>query len=419
MIEATHDAINKAWKGEAARVIGGLARLLRDVSLAEELAQDALVAALEQWPKSGVPSNPGAWLMQVAKHHALNRLKRAKLTEGAGEALERELPSHVPREELEAALEARVDETIADDSLRLFFAACHPVLPREARVALTLRMVGGLTTAEIARAFLSNEPAIAQRIVRAKRSLADARVPFEVPRGAELSERLASVLEVVYLVFNEGYSASTGDALVRPELLDDALRLGRLLAALAPAEPEAQGLSALMQLQASRAAARTDANGDPVLLEEQDRAKWDAQLIAEGLDALRRADALTQAPGPYHLQAAIAACHARPPTDWARISSLYGALHARMPSPVIALNRALAVSRARGPAAGLELLDTLRADDRLSGYHLLPAARAELLERLGRRSEARDEFLRAAALAGNDRQRARLEKRAAALGANH
>ncbi|MBL8953177.1 MAG: RNA polymerase sigma factor [Myxococcaceae bacterium] len=416
----THEAITKVWKSEAARVVGGLARLLGDVSLAEELAQDVLVTALEQWPKSGVPQNPGAWLMTAAKHRALNVVRRGKMAERADEQLAHALPAHVSREALEAALEARMDETVTDDSLRLFFAACHPVLPREARVALTLRMVGGLTTEEIARAFLSNEPAIAQRIVRAKRALAEAQVPFEVPRGEELSDRLASVLEVVYLVFNEGYSASSGDALVRPALVDDALRLGRLLAALAPREPEAHGLSALMLLQTSRAAARTDANGDPVLLEEQDRATWDRGLIVEGLVALGHADLLAARRGPYHLQATLAACHARAQTaaetDWAQIAALYGELHALNPSPVIALNRALAVSRAEGPAAGLALLDRLAGDARLAGYHFLPAARAELLERLGRVDEARAEFLRAAALAGNERQRARLEQRAATAG---
>jgi RNA polymerase sigma factor (sigma-70 family) len=400
-------------------VIGGLARLTRDVSLAEELAQDALVAALEQWPKSGVPENPGAWLMTTAKHRALNALKRGKLTEATGEALGRELPSHMPREELEAALETGMDETVLDDTLRLFFAACHPLLPREARVALTLRMVGGLTTDEIARAFLSNEPTIAQRIVRAKRTLAEAGVPFEVPRALELSDRFASVLEVVYLVFNEGYSASAGEDLMRPALVGEALRLGQLLAALAPDEPEAHALSALMQLQASRTAARTNAAGEPVLLDDQDRTVWDAGLIAGGLEALARAAALTQTPGPYRLQAEIAACHARAKapaeTDWARIAALYAELEQRVPSPVIALNRAVAVSRAEGPEAGLELLDALVAGGKLEQYHLLPAARAELLERLGRREEARDAFLKAAALAQNAKQRERLEQRAASL----
>ena len=424
------DVCAKVWKEEGPRVIGCLVRILRDVSLAEELAHDALVAALEDWPRSGVPERPAAWLMTTAKHRALNSLRRAKLAARTSEALERDAHDHA-QASLQSSVEldeveARMSDSVGDDVLRLIFAACHPVLSTEARVALTLRLIGGLTTDEIARAFLTSEPTIAQRIVRAKRSLGDAGVPFEVPSGAELAPRLASVLEVVYLIFNEGYTATRGDDLMRPALAAEALRIGGLLTRLAPDEPEAHGLVALMQLHASRAATRVDADGEPVLLVDQDRTRWDAALIAGGLAALARAEALTTAPaapasgpGPYQLQAAIAACHTRAPsvdaTDWAQIAALYGELARRTPSPVIELNRAMAISRADGPRAGLALLDKLRSDRTLASYHLLPAARADLLERLGRRGEARREFERAAELATNARQRARLLARAAAL----
>src|ERR1051325_1211350 len=383
-------AIASVWKDEGPRVVGYLVRILRDVSLAEELAHDALVAALEDWPRSGVPDRPGAWLMTTAKHRALNSLRRAKLASRTGEAMERDAETLAPLQLDE--IEARMTETVGDDVLRLIFTACHPVLSTEARVALTLRLIGGLTTDEIARAFLTVEPTIAQRIVRAKRSLAEAGVPFEVPSGGQLAPRLASVLEVVYLIFNEGYTATTGDDLMRPALAAEAIRIGELLTTLAPDEPEVHGLLALMLLHASRIATRVDADGDPVLLVDQDRARWDAGLIARGLAALARADALTATPGPYQLQAAIAACHTRAPsvdaTDWAAIAALYGALARRSPSPVIELNRAMAVSRAEGPKAGLALLDKLRREPSLARYHLLPAARADLLERLGRRAEA-------------------------------
>ncbi|HEY6179456.1 MAG TPA: DUF6596 domain-containing protein, partial [Kofleriaceae bacterium] len=375
-------AIASVWKDEGPRVVGYLVRILRDVSLAEELAHDALVAALEDWPRSGVPDRPGAWLMTTAKHRALNSLRRAKLASRTGEAMERDAETLAPLQLDE--IEARMTETVGDDVLRLIFTACHPVLSTEARVALTLRLIGGLTTDEIARAFLTVEPTIAQRIVRAKRSLAEAGVPFEVPSGDQLAPRLASVLEVVYLIFNEGYTATTGDDLMRPALAAEAIRIGELLTTLAPDEPEVHGLLALMLLHASRIATRVDADGDPVLLVDQDRARWDAGLIARGLAALARADALTATPGPYQLQAAIAACHTRAPsvdaTDWAAIAALYGALARRSPSPVIELNRAMAVSRAEGPKAGLALLDKLRREPSLARYHLLPAARADLLE---------------------------------------
>jgi RNA polymerase sigma-70 factor (ECF subfamily) len=420
MAEDPRAAIARVWKHEAARVIGHLARIVHDVSLAEELAQDALVAALEQWPRSGLPDKPGAWLMTTAKNRALNSLRHAKVAARGQEVLGHQLETHVSLSELEAALEDRMDHEVGDDVLRLLFAACHPILSKQARVALTLRMIGGLTTDEIARAFLATEPTIAQRIVRAKKTLGHAGVPFELPRGEQLGPRLSSVLEVVYLIFNEGYSASAGDELMRQELSDEALRLGRLLASLAPAEPEVHGLSALMHLHASRARARTDAAGDPILLTEQDRSLWDRHAITLGLDALAQADALTNEPGPYHLQAAIAACHARADsadaTDWEQIASLYAALARHVDSPVIELNRAVAISRARDPAAGLALLDALREEPSLARYHLLPSARADLLEQLGRFDEAREEFERAAALASNSRQRERLEARARACG---
>ena len=416
--EAIQHAIAQVWKSEAARIIGGLVRIVRDVSLAEELAQDALVAALEQWPVSGMPNQPGAWLTTTARNRALTSLRRARLGEAIGQEIGHEAEPHGQNE---TAIETAMDDEVRDDVLRLIFIACHPMLSREARVALTLRMVGGLTTEEIARAFLSTEATIAQRIVRAKRALGAAGVAFELPRGDELSPRLASVLEVVYLIFNEGYSATGGPDLLRLDLSDEALRLGRRLAGLAPDEPEVHGLSALMHLQASRAATRTDAAGDPVLLADQDRSRWDAGAIAHGLEALTRAERLAAEPGVYQLQAAIAACHARAPTadatDWAQIAALYGELARRAPSPVIELNRAVAVSRAHGPAAGLALLDALGAEPALARYHLLPSARADLLERLGRFDEARAEFLRAAALAANARQRERLESRAAACAA--
>ena len=397
----TADAIARIWRDEAPRVVGTLARLTRDLSLAEEYAQDALVAALEEWPRSGVPERPGAWLTTAAKNRALNAIKRARM-------IDRKHALYAGGEPADLAPEL---EPMPDDALRLIFTACHPILAREARVALTLRLVAGLTTAEIARAFLSTEVAIGQRITRAKRAIADAGVPFEVPSGDDLAPRLASVLEVVYLVFNEGYSATAGDDLVRPALVDEAIRLGELLASLAPGEPEVLGLVALMLLQASRIAARVDARGDPVLLDRQDRSKWDRARIAAGLAALARADALGLPRGAYHLQAAIAASHARG-TDWPHIAALYGELARVAPSPIVELNRAIAVSRADGPAAGLALLDALAGAPALASYHLLPAARADLLEQLGRLDEAAREFERAAALATNARQRDRLLQRA-------
>jgi RNA polymerase sigma factor (sigma-70 family) len=413
-------AIRRVWKDEAPRVIGGLARIVRDVALAEDLAQEALLVALEQWPRTGVPDKPGAWLMTTARNRALNVLKRSRMTERAGEALALEGKTEPSRLELEEALVTGMDQEIGDDVLRLLFVACHPLLSPEARVTLTLRMIGGLSTEEIARAFLTTEPAIAQRVVRAKRMLGEAQIPFEVPRGAELEPRLSSVLEVVYLIFNEGYVATAGEDLLRPVLTEEALRLGALLAELAPQEPEAHSLLALMRLHASRTATRTDEEGEPVLLESQDRTRWDRGLIAAGLEALERAESLTTARGPYHLQAMIAAVHARArtpeETDWARIAGLYGELGRLTPSPVIELNRAVAVSRAEGPLAGLRLLDALARHPALARYHLLPAARADLLERLGDHSAAREEYERAASLTENSRQRDRLKARAAACG---
>jgi RNA polymerase sigma factor (sigma-70 family) len=405
--------ISAVWRIESARLIAGLARRVRDVGLAEELAQDALVAALEQWPRSGVPDNPGAWLMATAKHRAIDRQRRMRLAERKHAELGREVEGDAPTPDLDAAL----DDHVGDDLLRLVLVACHPVLSREARVALTLRLLGGLTTEEIARAFLVPEPTIAQRIVRAKRTLAEARVPFEVPRGAEMAARLSSVLEVVYLVFNEGYAATAGDDWMRPALCEDALRLGRVLAELVPGEPEVHGLVALMEIQASRTAARTGPSGAPVLLLDQDRGRWDRILIGRGLAALARADALGGARGPYALQAAIAACHARAgtaaETDWPRIAALYDALAQVAPSPVVELNRAVALSMAFGPAAGLEVVEALTSEPALRGYHLLPGVRGDLLARLGRHGEARAEFERAAALARNARERALLLERAA------
>jgi RNA polymerase sigma factor (sigma-70 family) len=410
-----HRAIDAVWRIESARLIAGLARIVRDVGLAEELAQDALVTALEHWPRSGVPANPGAWLMATAKHRAIDRLRRAKLIERKHEELGHARETSL---ELAPALEAALDGDPGDDLLRLVFTACHPVLSPEGRVALTLRLLGGLTTAEIARAFLVPEPTIAQRIVRAKRTLADAHVGFEVPRGAELAERLASVLEVIYLVFNEGYAATSGDDWMRPALCEDALRLGRILAGLVPDEPEVHGLVALMEIQASRTRARIGPTGEPVLLLDQNRARWDHVLIRRGLAALARAEALGGAHGPYALQAAIAACHGRAvvpeTTDWARIAALYAALAQLAPSPIVELNRAVAIAMAFGPAAGLELVDSLAAEPALAGYHLLPSVRGDLLARLGRFDEARVELERAAALTRNARERDLLRARAAA-----
>jgi RNA polymerase sigma factor (sigma-70 family) len=412
----THRAIDAVWRIESARLIAGLARIVRDVGVAEELAQDALVAALEKWPESGVPDNPGAWLMATAKHRAIDRLRRSQRLERKHEELARQLEAR--REMAVSDFEAAIDDDIGDDLLRLMFTACHPVLSSEARVALTLRLLGGLTTEEIARAFLVPEPTIAQRIVRAKRTLAEARVPFEVPRGDELAARLSSVLGVLYLVFNEGYSATVGDDWLRPALCDEALRLGRILAELAPKEPEVHGLVALMEIQASRAAARVGPSGEPILLLDQDRARWDHILIHRGLAALERAEKLGGALGPYALQAAIAACHARArtpaETDWARIASLYDALAQLAPSPVVELNRAVAVAMAFGPAAGLELVDALTSEPSLKGYHLLPSVRGDLLRKLGRPNEARVEFERAAALTRNARERELLIDRARA-----
>ena len=410
-----HRTIDAVWRIESARVIAGLARVVRDVGLAEELAQDALVAALEQWPESGVPDNPGAWLMATAKHHAVDRLRRMKTLERKTEELGRELEVHGTSEEPHFA--TAVDDDIGDDLLGLIFTACHPVLSAEARIALTLRVVGALTTTEIARAFLVSEPTAAQRIVRAKRTLAEKRVPIEVPSGSERDPRLASVLEVIYAIFNEGYAASAGEDWMRPGLCEDALRLGRILAGLAPEEPEVHGLVALMEIQASRMRARVDSDGAPVLLLKQDRTRWDRLLIRRGLAALDRAEQLGGTLGPYALQAAIAACHARArtgeETDWNRIVALYDALAGVMPSPVVELNRAVAVGMASGPSAGLKIADGLLADPALAGYHLLPAVRGELLARLGRSEEARDEFERAASLAANARVRALLLERAA------
>jgi RNA polymerase sigma factor (sigma-70 family) len=411
-----HRTIEAVWRIEAARLIAGLARMLRDVGLAEELAQDALVAALERWPESGVPDNPGAWLMTAAKHRAIDQLRRKKLIERKHEALLHE-PEFAPADE-RAELEAMLDDDIGDDLLRLIFTACHPVLSAEARAALTLRMLGGLSTDEIARAFLVPEPTMAQRIVRAKRTLADKQIPFEVPRGEERNERLASVLEVLYLIFNEGYAATSGDDWIRPELCNEAMRMGRILASLAPREPEVLGLLALMEIQASRLHARTTPSGEPILLPDQDRSRWDPLLIRRGLDALGRIEKLGGARGPYALQAAIAACHARArsadATDWPRIAALYAELAGVAPSPVVELNRAVAVSMASGPEAGLALVDALADEPLLRQYHLLPSVRGDLLSKLQRHAEARDEFERAASLARNGRERSFLQQRAAA-----
>jgi RNA polymerase sigma factor (sigma-70 family) len=410
----THGAIDAVWRIESARLIAGLARTVRDVGLAEDLAQDALVAALEQWPESGVPDNPGAWLMATAKHHAIDRLRRDATLERKREELGREI--QVDGQRAEPDLDAAIDDDIGDDLLSLMFIACHPVLTTEARIALTLRLVGALTTAEIARAFLVPEPTVAQRIVRAKRTLAEAGVRFEVPTGAERHARLASVLEVIYAIFNEGYAATAGDDWMRPALCEDALRLGRILAELAPEESEVHGLVALMELQASRLRARSGPSGEPVLLLDQDRGRWDHVLIGRGLAALERAEALGGALGPYALQAAIAACHARArtaeETDWERIVALYDALAQLAPSPVVDLNRAVAVAMAFGPAAGLELVDELTAEPTLERYHLLPSVRGDLLAKLDRFEEARAEFEHAASLTRNERERTLLLARA-------
>ena len=410
----THTAIDAVWRIESARIIAGLARIVRDVGLAEELAQDALVAALQQWPESGIPDNPGAWLMATAKHRAIDTFRRNKRLERKHEELGRELQAQQEMAVLD--FYAALDDDIGDDLLRLVFTSCHPVLSTEARVALTLRLLGGLTTEEIARAFLVPEPTIAQRIVRAKRTLAEAHVPFEVPRGGELAARLSSVLEVIYLVFNEGYSATSGGDWMRPALCEDALRLARILAELASQEPEVHGLVALMEIQMSRSRARVSSSGEPILLLDQNRAHWDQLLIRRGFAALHRAEKLGGMRGPYALQAAIAACHARAlspeETDWARIVALYEALAQLAPSPVVELNRAVAVAMAFGPAAGLELVDALTAEPSLRGYHLLPSVRGDLLKKLSRFDEARAEFERAAALTRNARERELLLDRA-------
>ena len=425
MATDTHHAIDAVWRIESPRLIAGLARIVRDVGVAEDLAQDALVAALEQWPKSGVPENPGAWLMSVAKHRAIDYFRRNTRLEHKHEELGREFAT---REMVVPDLNAALDDDVGDDLLRLVFVSCHPVLSTEARVALTLRLLGGLTTVEIARAFLVAEPTIAQRIVRAKRTLAEKRVPFEVPRGPDLAVRLSSVLEVLYLIFNEGYSATAGDDCMRPALCEDALRLGRIMAELAPQEPEVHGLVALMEIQASRSRARVGTSGEPILLFDQNRARWDQLLIGRGLAALThsenvRAEKLRAGnsdglPGPYALQAAIAACHARArtpeETNWAQIVGLYGELTRLSPSPVVELNRAVAVAMAFGPAVGLELVDALASEPSLESYHLLPSVRGDLLKKLGRMDEARAEFERAAGLTRNTRERELLIERARA-----
>jgi len=413
----THRAIDAVWRIESARLIAGLMRMVRDVGVAEDLAHDALVAALEQWPKSGVPDNPGAWLMAAAKHRAIDHFRRNQLLDRKHAELGREFEA---QEMAVPDLDAALDDNIGDDLLRLMFISCHPVLSTEARLALTLRLLGGLTTDEIARAFLVSESTVAQRIVRAKRTLAERRVPFEVPRGAELAARLSSVLEVIYLIFNEGYTATAGDDWMRPALCEDALRLGRILAELAPREPEVHGLVALMEVQASRSGARTGPSGEPILLLDQNRARWDQLLIRRGLAALERAEKLSGARGPYALQAAIAACHARArtaeETDWGRIAGLYDELAQVSPSPVVELNRAVAVAMAFGPAAGLEIVDMLSAEPSLDTYHLLPSVRGDLLAKLGRFEEARAEFEHAASLTRNARERNLLLERARACG---
>jgi RNA polymerase sigma factor (sigma-70 family) len=415
-VTETHRAIDAVWRIESARVIAGVARIVRDVGRAEELAQDALVAALEQWPAEGVPRNPGAWLMTTAKHRAIDHIRREQVLARKVEQLGHEIETGgaSPEPDIDAAL----DDDIGDDVLRLVFTACHPVLSTEARVALTLRMLGGLSTKEIARAYLVTESTIQQRIVRAKRTLSEAKVPFEVPAADERPARLSSVLEVIYLIFNEGYSATAGDDWMRPTLCEEALRLGRVLAGLAPREPEVHGLVALLEIQASRSRARTDPQGEPILLLDQNRAQWDQLLIRRGLAALQQAEELTGDPGPYQLQAAIAACHARAAkaedTDWTRIAATYESLAEAVPSPIIELNRAVALSMAEGPTAGLEIVDALLDEPALKTYHLLPSVRGDLLAKLGRFDEAAGEFERASALTGNTREQALLQQRAAA-----
>jgi len=416
--ERTHRVIEAVWRIESAKIIGALARMLRNVGLAEELAQDALVNALERWPDAGVPDNPGAWLMTVARNRALDHLRHVKLHQAREAELTYEIESQL--EDAAPNLDAALEDDIGDDLLRLMFVSCHPVLSTEARAALTLRLLGGLTTDEIARAFFVSEPTVAQRIVRAKRTLAEARVPFEVPAADQLVARLGSVLQVIYLIFNEGYSASAGDDWLRPKLCEEALRLGRILAELVPGEAEVHGLVALMEIQSSRARARVGPRGEPVLLLDQDRTRWDQLLIRRGFAALERAERLGHGYGPYALQAAIAACHARAltpdQTDWIRIAALYDALAQLMPSPVVELNRAVVLSMAYGPAAGLELVDRLTGEPALKSYHLLPSVRGDLLARLGRSGEARTEFERAAQLTQNTRERELLLARAAACG---
>lgn len=416
----THRAIDAVWRMESARIIAGLTRIVRDVGIAEELAQDAMVAALEQWPESGIPDNPGAWLMAAAKHRAIDLFRRNKRLERKHEELGHELQAR--QETAVPNFEDTLDDHIGDDLLRLVFISCHPVLSSEARVALTLRLLGGLTTEEIARAFLVAESTIAQRIVRAKRTLADEHVPFELPRKTELASRLSSVLEVIYLVFNEGYSATSGGDWMRPALCEEALRLGRIVAELAPQEPEVHGLVALMEIQSSRAPARINLSGEPILLLHQNRAHWDQLLIRRGFAALERAEKLGGKQGLYTLQAAIAACHARArtaaDTDWARIVSLYEALAQSNPSPIVELNRAVAVAMASGPAAGLALIDELTAEPALKDYHLLPRVRGDLLEKLGRFTEARAEFERAASLTRNAREVELLNERARTCAVN-
>ena len=416
-VRDAHRAVEAVWRIESPRLIAGLARMVRDVGLAEDLAQDALVAALETWPESGVPDNPGAWLMATAKRRGIDQLRRGATLERKQEELARELEVRLGDEGDD--IDAAIDDQVGDDLLSLIFTTCHPVLSTDARVALTLRLLGGLTTEEIARAFLVPEPTLAQRIVRAKRTLAASKVPFEVPSGPELGERLGSVLEVVYLIFNEGYSATAGEDLLRPGLCEDALRLGRILAELAPGEPEVHGLVALMELQASRLRARVGPSGEPVLLLDQDRGRWDRILIVRGLRALDRAEAIGVGLGPYGLQAAIAACHARAgrpeDTDWQRIVALYDGLAQLTPSPVVELNRAMAVAMAFGPQAGLEIVEELADEPSLASYHLLPSVRGELLAQLGREEEACAELERAAFMTRNARERDQLLERAAAL----
>ena len=414
-----HRVIEAVWRMESAKLIAGLARIVGDVGMAEDLAQDALLAALERWPESGVPDRPGAWLMAAAKHRSIDQIRRRAMLERKHEQLGHELEAQ--QEAAVGDLDAALDDHVGDDLLRLMFTACHPVLSTDARVALTLRLLGGLTTDEIARAFLVPEPTMAQRIVRAKRTLSESGVPFEVPRGSEFTARLASVLQAIYLVFNEGYSATAGDEWLRPALCEDALRLGRILVELVPTEAEAHGLVALMEIQASRAAARVTPDGEPVLLLDQDRSRWDQLLIHRGLAALARAESLSEVRGSYTLQAAIAACHARArtaaETDWHRIAELYRELAELTRSPIVELNRAVAVSMAFGPALGLDLVDALRDEPSLASYHLYPAVRADLLTKLGRATEARAELERAASLTRNERERALLLERAQRLAA--